>query len=309
MPILTGLNLVLVMEHPVRQPDRPVSSGQTSWVVRNANLLQPTRPLLMGILNITPDSFSDGGRFLNADSAIAQARQLSGEGADILDLGAESTRPGAELVSADEELRRLLPVVEQLAAEVAVPLSIDTNKAVVARACLERGAHIINDISGLTFDPEMIAVCRDFECGIVCMHIQGTPQTMQLDPRYDDVVGEVRDFLEQRLDAITAAGIPRERVAVDPGVGFGKTAAHNVELLRRIDEFHELGCAVLVGHSRKRFLQKVLNRPVDERLFGTLGVSLALAEQGVDVLRVHDIAAHRDALTAWEALRRPGTVT
>jgi dihydropteroate synthase len=260
----------------------------------------------MGIVNITPDSFSDGGRFLNADSAVAQARQLVVEGADILDLGAESTRPGAEFVSDDEELHRLLPVVERLAAEVAVPLSIDTNKAVVARACLERGAHIINDISGLTFDPEMIAVCRDFECGIVCMHIQGTPQTMQLDPRYDDVVGEVKQFLKQRLDAMESAGISRERVALDPGVGFGKTAAHNVELLQRVDELHDLGCAVLVGHSRKRFLQKVLNRPVDERLFGTLGVSLALAEQGVDILRIHDIAPHRDALTAWEAIHRPG---
>ncbi|MEX1096848.1 MAG: dihydropteroate synthase [Planctomycetales bacterium] len=259
-------------------------------------------PLLMGILNATPDSFSDGGEFFAPDAAVAHGVALVAAGADILDVGGESTRPGAEPVSEAEELRRVEPVVRELAARVPVPISIDTTKAQVAARALAAGASIVNDISGLTFDPEMAAACRNARAGVVCMHIQGTPRTMQLDPRYEDVVREVRDFLAERLDRFEEQGIPRERVVLDPGIGFGKTAEHNLELLSHVRELRGLGRPVLIGHSRKRFIAKVLGRPVDERTSGTIGVSIALAMQGADILRVHDVEATRDALTAWRAV-------
>jgi len=255
----------------------------------------------MGIVNATPDSFSDGGKFLAADAAVEHALKLVDEGADFLDIGGESTRPGAEIVSSEEESRRVIPVVERLAARTQVPISIDTTKSQVARGALEAGAQIVNDISGLRFDARMIEVCRQFSCGIVCMHMQGTPQTMQLDPHYSDVVTEIGDFFTERLRTFADAGIPPERVALDPGVGFGKTAQHNVQILSSVKRFQSLGRPLLIGHSRKRFLQKVIGRPVDERLFGTIGVSVALASQGVDIIRVHDVAANRDAITAFLA--------
>ena len=278
------------------------SMPELTWKFGKRNYLLGGRPLLMGIVNVTPDSFSDGGRFVRTESAVEQALQLIEQGAEILDLGGESTRPGAEPVAVAEELQRVLPVVERLAKLTDVPLSIDTTKAEVARQCLQAGAEIINDISGLTFDAEMPEVCREFQAGIVCMHIQGTPQTMQLNPRYDDCVGEIRDWLEQRIALLAASGIPAERTLIDPGIGFGKTAEHNVTLLGSIAAFRKLGRPVLIGHSRKGFLKKVLGRDLDERLAGTIGVAVALAAQGTDVIRVHDVGAVKDALRAWETI-------
>lgn len=259
-------------------------------------------PLIMGIVNVTPDSFSDGGHFLGTESAVEQGLKLVEDGADILDIGGESTRPGAEPVSQDEELRRVVDVVARLRARTDRLLSIDTTKAEVARQALAAGADIVNDISGLTFDPEIVDVCAGADCGIICMHIRGTPQTMQDDPVYEDVVGDVCRFLSERLARLESRGIARERVVTDPGIGFGKTAQHNVELLSQIAELRALGRPVLIGHSRKQFLAKVLGRPVEERLAGTIGVAIAAASQSADIIRVHDVQQTKDALRAWHAV-------
>ena len=261
-------------------------------------------PLLMGIVNVTPDSFSDGGSWLEPERAVAHGMRLVDDGADILDIGGESTRPGAESVSAAEELRRAIPVVQRLCGVTTAPGAIDTSTAWVARQGLAAGATIVNDISGLTFDTEMAGVCADSDCGIICMHIRGTPQTMQDDPQYADVVGEVCDHLRSRLDCLASAGIDRERVVLDPGIGFGKTADHNLALLSSIGTLREAGRPVLIGHSRKRFLKKLLNREIDERVNGTIGVSIAAAAQHADILRVHDVRGVRDALLAWHAIVR-----
>lgn len=259
-------------------------------------------PRLMGIVNVTPDSFSDGGQFNSVSAAFDHALRLVDEGADILDIGGESTRPGATPVTLADELQRVVPVVRELARRTRVPISIDTSKAEVARQCLDAGAVIVNDISGLTLDAEMPRVCAESSCGVIAMHMQGTPQTMQLDPRYDDVVADVSHYFSQRLDELEAAGIARERIVLDPGIGFGKTAEHNLDLLSHITQLHQVGRPLLIGHSRKRFLKKILGREVEERNAGTLGVSLALAAQGTDILRVHDVRATRDALLAWHTV-------
>ncbi|MFQ5734155.1 MAG: dihydropteroate synthase [Planctomycetaceae bacterium] len=273
-----------------------------TWQFRDVDWRLGDAPLLMGIVNVTPDSFSDGGEFFDPDAAVAHALQLVDDGAVILDIGGESTRPGSRPVSPDEELRRVVPVIEQLAKQTPTPISIDTTKAEVARRAIDAGAAIVNDISGLTFDPEMPAVCRKGEVGVVCMHIQGTPQTMQDDPTYEDVVAEIRAFFENRLAALQKNGIPPERVVLDPGIGFGKTAEHNVQILSNIRAFRALGRPVLIGHSRKRFLKTVLGRDVEERTAGSIGVSLALAAQSADVLRVHDVRSVRDALMAYRII-------
>jgi dihydropteroate synthase len=256
----------------------------------------------MGILNVTPDSFSDGGSFVDAERAADHACELAAHGADIIDIGGESTRPGASPVSEEEELQRVLPVIERTAKRISAPLSIDTRRAEVARRALDAGAVIVNDVSGLTFDPSMPSVCAKAGAGVVCMHMQGTPQTMQQDPRYGDVVAEIAAYLSGRLDALEQTGIPRDRIVIDPGIGFGKTADHNLAILQNIERFRSLRRPVLVGHSRKRFLGKLLGRPIDELLAGTIGVAIALALQGTDVLRVHDVRATRDALCACWAL-------
>jgi dihydropteroate synthase len=279
-----------------------VSPSKLAWRIRGREIVLGGRPKLMGIVNVTPDSFSDGGRFLDPKAAVDHALSLIAEGADILDIGGESTRPGAQPASLADELRRVVPVVERLALQSTVPISVDTYKSEVAREALQAGASIINDISGLQFDPAMVTVCREFAAGVVCMHIQGTPQTMQLAPHYDDVVREVSEFCGQRLKALVGCGLSAEQIVWDPGIGFGKTAEHNLEILSHVAEFRLLGRPVLIGHSRKGFLKRVLGRTVDERLFGTLGVTVALAAQGVDILRVHDVAATRDVLTAWETV-------
>jgi dihydropteroate synthase len=257
---------------------------------------------LMGIVNVTPDSFSDGGNYLDAARAVEHALSLAEQGAEVLDIGGESTRPEADPVSLEQELNRVIPVIESLREQTNVPISIDTTKAEVARQALAAGADIVNDISGLTFDAEMISVCAQSDCGIIVMHIQGTPRTMQDNPTYNDVVSEVRSFLAERVAAMSAAGIDRERIMLDPGIGFGKTAGHNLELLRNLSTLRSLRRPLLIGHSRKRFLGKILGRPIDERTAGTIGVSAALLLLGADLIRVHDVAAVRDALTAFRTL-------
>lgn len=285
--------------------DLPTRSGRPSardWLVGSQRWKMNGQTKLMGIVNVTPDSFSDGGQFDSVSAAVEHALRLVEEGADILDIGGESTRPGATAVPLDEELRRVVPVVRELARQTKTPISIDTSKAEVARQCLEAGTAIVNDISGLTFDADMPRVCRESACGVIVMHIQGTPQTMQVEPRYDDVVADVCRHFSRRLNELEAAGISRERIVLDPGIGFGKTAEHNLDLLSHIATFHALGRPVLIGHSRKQFLKKVLGREVEERIAGTLGVSLALAAQGTDILRVHDVRATRDAILAWQTV-------
>ncbi len=273
------------------------------WKVAGRTIPLTELPLLMGIVNVTPDSFSDGGQFLDPQQAVDQALRLEDEGAQILDLGAESTRPGATPVSAEEEAARLLPVTERLAPRVQAAISIDTTKSSVAAAALERGAHIINDISGLRFDPAMASVIAAANAGLVLMHIRGTPATMQTDPHYDDVLAEVSAELLEQTKHAQAAGITAEQIVLDPGIGFGKTAEHNLTLLGNIPALQALGYPILIGHSRKRFLKRILGREVEERLAGTLGVSIALAEQGVEVLRIHDVSATRDAIVAWRTVR------
>jgi dihydropteroate synthase len=281
--------------HPVT--NRP----QAVWRSASRVLYDGGRPRVMGIVNVTPDSFSDGGGAFDANDAIARGQALVAEGADIVDVGGESTRPGAEPVPLDEELRRVIPVVAQLAATYTVPISVDTMKAEVARRALEAGASIVNDVSGLIGDPEMARVVIESGAAVVLMHMAGTPLTMQIDPRYDDVVENVRDWLARRADEVEALGVPRSRIALDPGIGFGKTHAHNWELLRKVDRFASLGCVVLVGASRKGFLGKATGRPVAERDVATAVSSLAAATKGARVLRVHNVGVMVDALKVWEA--------
>ena len=260
-----------------------------------------TRPLLMGIINVTPDSFSDGGRFSDAQRAVEHGLRLVEEGADILDVGGESTRPYSEVVEPEEECRRVVPVIEQLAKKINVPISIDTSKAHVARAAIEAGAEIVNDVTGLTGDATMVDVVQEHEVGVCAMHMQGTPQTMQDDPSYEDVVAEIFHYLEARKASLIDAGIPVGRICLDPGIGFGKTHQHNLTLIAAASRYHELGCPILVGHSRKGFIGKVLGDKEVDRSYATVGVSLNLARQGVQILRVHEVAATRQALLLYEA--------
>jgi dihydropteroate synthase len=249
---------------------------------------------LMGIVNVTPDSFSDGGRFLAPDHAIAHARELADDGADLLDVGGESTRPGAREVSAEEELARVAPVLEGIQ-DLNMPISIDTSKAAVAEAALDRGAEIVNDVTALRHEPALAGLCAARECLVVLMHMQGTPRTMQENPTYADVVDDVKAFLSERIQFAVGEGIAEERIWVDPGIGFGKTVAHNLELLRRLGEMRELGRPLVVGTSRKRFIGELTGRDVDDRLGGTIASNVLALRAGADVLRVHDVAETRQA--------------
>ena len=256
----------------------------------------------MGVVNVTPDSFSDGGRFLDAGAAVAHARRLSVEGADFVDIGGESTRPGASPVEDDEELRRVLPVIERVAAHDDAPtISVDTTKAGVAAAAIDAGARLVNDVSALRFDAEMAGVVAGSGVDCCLMHMLGEPRTMQEDPRYDDVVAEVKRFLEERLAHAVAEGVAEERVWLDPGIGFGKTLEHNLELLRRLDEIVAIGRPVVVGTSRKSFLGKLTGRSTGERLPGTIATSVMAYERGASVFRVHEVAEVRDALSVAAA--------
>ncbi|MCQ0971735.1 dihydropteroate synthase [Paracoccus sp. TK19116] len=254
------------------------------------------RPRLMGIVNATPDSFSDGGAY----EPLEQARRLTADGTEILDIGGESTRPGATELPVEEEIARVRPVIASM--RYAAPVSIDTRKAAVARAALDEGAVMVNDVSGFDFDPALAGIVADAGVPVCLMHAQGLPDHMQDDPRYDDVLLDVYDALEQRVERAEAAGISRDRIVIDPGIGFGKTMAHNLAILRRISLYHGLGCAVLLGASRKRFIGTIGGAEnAAERMPGTLAVTLAAVAQGVQVHRVHDVAEVRQALALWRA--------
>ncbi len=256
---------------------------------------------LMGIVNVTPDSFSDGGLFLDAAAAVAHGGELADAGADILDVGGESTRPGAEAVTAEVESARTEPVVASLTA-AGHEVSIDTSKAAVAAAALAAGATIVNDVTALRAEPELASVCADAGCNVVLMHMLGTPRTMQDAPRYGDVVDEVRAFLMERIDFAIASGISEDRIWVDPGIGFGKTVDHNLALLRRLGELRELGRPVVIGTSRKNFIGKVTGREVEQRIGGTAASNVLALKAGADVFRVHDVAEVGAALRVAEAL-------
>ncbi len=253
-------------------------------------------PLLMGVVNVTPDSFSDGGLFLDARAAVGQGEKLAAEGADILDIGGESTRPGAEPVTEDEELRRVVPVVERLAQGAKARISIDTAKLEVARAAIQAGARIVNDVTAFRGAPEMASVVAASGAQCCLMHMRGEPRTMQDDPRYDDVVSDVKRFLEERLAFAVREGVPEERIWLDPGIGFGKTAGHNLELLRRLEEIVSIGRPIVVGASRKSFLGRITGRSEGERMAGTVAANVVAYERGASIFRVHDVAATSDAL-------------
>jgi len=291
----------------------PASAIPAEWLARltspRASIagIALDRHRLMGILNVTPDSFSDGGRFTDTAAALAQARAARQGGADLLDIGGESTRPGAVEVAIAEELRRTAPVIVALRADMpGMPISIDTRKAGVAQAALEAGASIVNDVSALGFDPAMAAVVAKAGVALCLMHAQGAPDTMQADPRYGDVLLDVFDALAARIAVAEAAGIARARIVVDPGIGFGKTTAHNLALIRRISLFHGLGCAILIGASRKGFIGVIGGAEApDARMPGSVAVALAAVAQGVQILRVHDVDETRQALALWQAIAQP----
>jgi dihydropteroate synthase len=271
------------------------------WRLRTTTLVPGRIPLLMGVVNVTPDSFSDGGRYFEPAAAVELGLRLAAEGADLLDVGGQSTRPGATAISADEELRRILPVVAALCKQVRVPISIDTSRAMVAAECLAAGAEVINDVTALTDNDQLLALAAQSGCGLCVMHMQGTPQTMQANPQYGDVVEEVLAWLADRRDALVAAGITRDRIALDPGIGFGKTAAHNLAILNGLARYRDLKCPLLVGVSRKAFIGQLIGDPRADRTAGTIGAALAAARHSVEILRLHDVAAVRQALMVFEA--------
>jgi len=260
------------------------------------------RTLLMGVLNVTPDSFSDGGLYFDRQLAIERALQMVEEGADIIDIGGESTRPFSEPTPLEEELRRVIPVIEAVAPKISIPISIDTYKAKVAFEALQAGASIVNDISGLRFDPEMVKIVAESGAGLIVMHIKGTPKTMQLDPHYDDVMDEIKSYLKESIEKAESEGVHPESIVVDPGIGFGKKLHHNLEIFRRLNELEELGKPILVGPSRKSFIGEILGLPVSERLYGTLGAVAYCALKGVHIVRVHDVKAARQVVDIIDAI-------
>lgn len=271
------------------------------------NAVTARRTRVMGILNVTPDSFSDGGENFRVDDAVRRGIEMASQGADIIDIGGESTRPYSEPVDAPEEIRRVVPVIERLSREVDTPISIDTSKASVAEAAIQAGASIINDVTGLSGDADMIDVAAGCDVGVCAMHMLGTPQTMQDDPQYDDVVAQIRAYLAERLETLINRGIDEDRICLDPGIGFGKTHRHNVELLRSAGQFREIGRPILIGHSRKGFTAKILSHANDagdqatRRDAVTLGITLAMASAGIEVVRVHEVRRTVEALRGWAA--------
>jgi dihydropteroate synthase len=280
----------------------------SAWTTNHGTLTWGQKTQMMGVLNVTPDSFSDGGRFDSLERALAQATAMVHQGADILDIGGESTRPGSQPVSEAEELQRVVPVIRALRDQTLfdkTPISVDTMKAAVARAAIESGADFVNDVSGGMADPEMLAVVADLGCPIVLMHMRGTPNTMQQMTDYGDVVVEVRDRLEALVNRAVAAGVLRDRIAVDPGIGFAKTAMQNLPLLRELRSFHTLGCPLLVGVSRKSFIGAILDRPdPKDRLWGTAAACTVAIAGGADILRVHDVAEMADVRSIADAIYR-----
>ncbi len=260
------------------------------------------RTYIMGILNVTPDSFSDGGMFFDQTDAVLHAFQMVKDGADIIDVGGESTRPGAESVTLEEEIKRVVPVVQKLRQKTKIPLSVDTYKAKVASEALNAGANIVNDISGLRAEPEMADVVAGAGASVVIMHIKGTPKDMQINPSYDDLIGEVYDYLSRAVETARSKGI--KQIMVDPGIGFGKTADHNLELINRLSEFRRIGVPILIGVSRKSFIGKILDTPVEARLEGTAAAITASILHGADIVRVHDVREMRRVALVADAIRR-----
>lgn len=257
------------------------------WSDHRLNLSRRTH--IMGILNVTPDSFSDGGLYLDTEKAVERALEIEKEGADIIDIGGESTRPGAIPLSPEEELSRVIPVIERLKSILKIPISIDTYKAPVAKEAIQAGASIINDISGLRYDPDMASVASEYGVPVVIMHIKGTPRDMQVNPVYQDLIGEILDYLKEGISIALKAGVDESRIIVDPGIGFGKTVEHNLEIINRLDEFKSLGMPILFGPSRKSFIGKILDLPVDNRLEGTAAAVAIGIIKGADIVRVHDV--------------------
>ena len=272
------------------------------WTVRDFVFKFPRPMVVMGVVNTTPDSFSDGGHFLDTDMATDHGLRLADEGAEIIDIGGESTRPGSEPVSATEELRRVVPVIERLAKRCGAVISIDTQKPAVARAALDAGASIVNDIAANRESPEMWQIVAEAKAGYICMHMQGTPQTMQAEPHYDDVLQEVGDFFSERLARLAEQGVSGEQVALDPGIGFGKELKHNIKLLSGIHELIMSGRPLLIGASRKSFIGKLLGTPSNERLPASLACAVFAATKGAHVVRVHDVAETVQAVRMTEAL-------
>jgi len=273
------------------------------WRCRDRSFELVGHPLVMGILNVTSDSFSDGGRFSDAGAAIAHGLRMIEDGADIIDVGGESTRPGAREVEEQDELQKVIPVIQALARRTDAVVSVDTMKGEVARQAIMAGARIINDVSAMSHDPDMPDVAAEFRAGVILMHMQGTPRTMQRNPEYVDVVSEVRDCLHERVQTLAGRGLELKTMAIDPGIGFGKTVEHNVTLLTELDVFGALGLPVVVGLSRKSFLGKLTGRTVDERLAGSLAGLVFCVLKGANVLRVHDVRESRDAVNVLSSLK------
>ena len=273
-------------------------------ICRGKTLTLGTNTHVMGILNVTPDSFSDGGRYLDVQQAVTHAETMIAEGATLIDIGGESSRPGASPVSVDEELARVVPVIDALADTVDVLISVDTSKAEVAQRALEAGAHIVNDITALSEDPDMAIVVAEMEAGVILMHMKGTPRTMQQSPKYKDVVNEVRAWLEKKVQNAEAQGIAPERIIIDPGIGFGKTTEHNLQLLKRLSEFQALNRPLLIGTSRKSFIGNILNVPVTARVEGTAATVCWAITHGADIVRVHDVKANVHAARMTDVLYR-----
>lgn len=282
-----------------------IQKPQTKIQLRERSFHWGERTYLMGVLNVTPDSFSDGGEFNTLAAALVQAQQLVEAGADIIDIGGQSTRPGAEQISVEEELYRVLPVVEAVRSVLSVPISVDTTRATVAQQAVEAGADMVNDISGGTFDPEMLPVVAQLGVPIVLMHMRGTPQTMQKLTQYHDLIGEIYEFLERQIAAATAAGIARSRIIIDPGIGFAKTLEQNLEVLRRLPAFHSLNVPILIGVSRKSFIGRLLNQPDPKgRVWGTAAACCAAIAAQADILRVHDVLEIHDVCRVADAIWR-----
>lgn len=259
-------------------------------------------PRLMGVVNVTPDSFSDGGDFLDAQAAIDHGRKLVDDGAHILDIGGESTRPGSKPITLDEECGRILPVIDGLS-DLGVPISVDTRHADVMRRAIDAGATIVNDVTALTGDPDSVSVCAETDVDVVLMHMQGTPETMQDNPTYEDAALDIIDYMRERLSVLNAAGIGLDKICIDPGIGFGKTLEHNLRILSAVDAFHQLGVPLLLGVSRKSFITKIdRNVPAKERVAGSIAAAIAGWDRGVQLFRVHDVAETRQALAVWQAI-------
>ena len=281
-----------------------MNSRRLGWRLPQGELELGARTFIMGVVNVTPDSFSDGGHFFRPDEAVAQGVKLAAEGADILDVGGESTRPGSEGISGEDEIKRVLPVIQGLRSRTNALISIDTQKTEVAEKALEAGAQIINDISALRTNPQMAALAARTKAGLVLMHMKGTPRTMQENPHYDDVVAEIKQFLAERAQFAQSRGVEKSRIVIDPGIGFGKTFEHNLTIMRHLAELADLGYPVLLGASRKSFIGRLTGRPAPERLWGTVGAHVAGALLGAHLVRVHDVAPLKEALLVSDAIMR-----